>query len=65
MRGIRRPEVERSMGAVAVVVLDEDAEHALELAPVEDEEPSRDTRSGRCERSARRSHSPWENGSVS
>jgi hypothetical protein len=36
---IRRPEVERAMWAVAVVVLDEDAEHAVELAPVEDEEP--------------------------
>jgi hypothetical protein len=37
--GVGRHEVERAMRAVGVVVLDEDAEHSLEVAPVEDEEP--------------------------
>jgi hypothetical protein len=36
---VGRQEVQRPMRAVAVVVLDEDAEHSLEVAPVENEEP--------------------------
>jgi hypothetical protein len=36
---IGRPEVERAVRPVAVVVLDEDAQRPLELPPVDDEEP--------------------------
>lgn len=36
---IWRREVERAVRPVAVVVLDEDAKHALEVQPVDDEEP--------------------------
>ncbi len=36
---IWRRQVERAVRPVAVVVLDEDAKHALEVPPVDDEEP--------------------------
>jgi hypothetical protein len=36
---IGRSEVERAVRPVAVVVLDEDAQHVLEVPPVDDEEP--------------------------
>jgi hypothetical protein len=35
----RRYEVERAMRPVRVVVIDEDAEHVLEVSAVEDQEP--------------------------
>src|SRR5215207_1635058 len=44
--GVGRLEVERAMRAVAVVVLDEDAQHSLEVSPVEDEEPVETLRAG-------------------
>jgi hypothetical protein len=37
--GIRRYQVERAVWPVAVVVVDERAEHVLEVPSVEDEEP--------------------------
>jgi hypothetical protein len=36
---IGRPQVERPVWPVAVVMLDEDAKHPLEMAVVEDKEP--------------------------
>jgi hypothetical protein len=35
----RRCQIQRAMGPVRVVVIDEDAEHVLEVAAVEDQEP--------------------------
>jgi len=50
---VGRQEVERAVRAVAVVVLDEDAEHSLEVAPVENEDQSRHSeRAVRTKRSA-------------
>jgi hypothetical protein len=39
LRGLRGPEVERAMRSLRVVVLDVDAQHALEVAAVEDQQP--------------------------
>ena len=38
-RGLRGLEVERAMWSLRVVVLDVDAQHALEVAAVEDQQP--------------------------
>ena len=38
-RGLRGLEVERAMRSLRVVVLDVDAQHALEVAAVEDQQP--------------------------
>jgi hypothetical protein len=37
--GRGRPELERTMRLLAVVVIDVDAEHVFEVAPVEDQQP--------------------------
>ena len=52
--GVGRFEVERTVRPMAVVVVDEDPEDALEVASA----ASRDTRSRRYGRGARRSRSP-------
>ena len=47
--GRRRLPVERAVQPVAVVVVDEDAEHALEVAPVHDQEPVEPLGPGRAD----------------
>jgi hypothetical protein len=52
-------QVQRAVRPVGVVVVDEDAENALEMAPVHDQEPVEALGAGRCGRNALRTRSPW------
>jgi hypothetical protein len=50
---VGRREVEGAVGPVAIVVVDEDAEHLLEVAPVEDQEPVETFRAGGADEALR------------
>jgi len=56
--GLGRPELESTMRSVPVVVIDVDAQDALEVPAVEDEQPVQTLGAAQSARSAPRSRSP-------